>query len=424
MVFLCTVLNILCITIVIGKIILDHKAAKVQLFSLRNVFITGFLYFQSFGIFSWLFDRDANGWWAYLVTERNLETTLIYCFMLNAFVISFFVCYELIRIRVRPYIPKHPLRAKDCFRVASILTSCCIGSWLVGFFVLQDLLQFIATGIGVAATGFAAWGWSSRVKHPTYIAYLVIIAALSCFPQFTEFGRRGMVSIAGVIAWVVFYRVSFSANIPKLMIYSAIVVLPMLIVLAKFSEVRGKRPKSVQEAVELMVPADTVRGFSRIATFQGAAPISIWCLHHHPRRFKYRHCHTIGAFFWIAVPRSIWAGKPQGLGINIPKMANLKRVGGLNVGAGLIGHASAEGGWYALFLYAFLLALLFKFLDSLVLAKATPLYRVPLAAALGDIFATSRGEVNFFLDIMALSILVAFVLSMMVVRLFVGRNRG
>ena len=85
MFFAATLLNICCILITLYAIVGDNTKKKVPLVSLRNIFLLGFLYFQSFGFFSWLYDRPSNGWWDFVIRDHQHYTSFTYGLMLNAF---------------------------------------------------------------------------------------------------------------------------------------------------------------------------------------------------------------------------------------------------------------------------------------------------------------------------------------------------
>jgi hypothetical protein len=421
--FLIVLLNVMIITITIWVVIRDNKRGKTPLFSLRNVFLFGLLYFQSFGLFSWILDRPSNGWWYVAVRDAGYETSMKYVLMLMTFLLFFLAVYRIInfRLRPRPLDPVARLSPLSMAHLAILLTLVAIVIWLAGRFGLKDLLRFISSGIGITATGAAAWAWCDRRRNPFFLVVLIGVALVNTAPHLTEYGRRGLVSIAGIVAWVMFYRIYFRFNPTKILIVSLIIAIPALVLLAAFSEARVKRPDSVRESIDYMMHADINKGLRRLATFQGSAPISIWCIENYPIPYSYRHMYTPKAFCWFFIPRSVWPGKPPGLGISIPRQAGMKRVGGLNVGAGLIGHASAEGGWYAVIVYAFLLAIGLKLTDSILIAWPSPLYRITFAAALGDLFATCRGEVNYFLDIVLMSTVSGFVAMYFLARFFSRR---
>ncbi len=414
------VLNFAVIAITVWVIIGDNRRGTTPFFSLRNVFLFGLLYFQSFGLLSWVLDRPSNSPWHAIIRDSNYESSLTYVSMLLTFLLVFLTTYKLFKIRFRPKALDSVagLSPLSMAQLAILLTIMAIAIWLAGRFGLKELMRFISSGIGVTATGAAAWAWSDRRKNPFFLSVLIGVALVNLAPHLTEYGRRGLLSIAGIVAWVMYYRIYFRFKPIKIVIVSLIIAIPTLTVLAAFSEARVKRPDSVAESLEFMVNADIKKGLRRLATFQGSAPISIWCVENHPSPNEYRHMYTPKAFVWFFLPRTFWPDKPQGLGITIPRLAGMTRVGGLNVGAGMIGHASAEGGWYAVILYAFLMAVGLKIMDAIVIARPSPLYRITFASALGDLFATSRGEVNYFLDIVLMSTVSGFVAIYLVSKLF------
>ncbi len=398
--YLALALNLLAIVVTVHIVLRDNRTKIVPLFSFRNIFLAGYLYFQAFGLFLWLFNRRGHSWWSYLIVDNNFTTTANYTLLLNLFLVIFLLTYRLLPLKFRQVPLRHPSLAYPhrLMRLSVVMTFIAILVYIAGFFALNALCGLMAAGIGSTAVGLATWAWTRRINQPNYLFLLGIIVLINLTPHLTSFGRRGIVSLAFMIAWVIYYRVSFRFNPVKVAVISVFVGSPILIALAAFSEVRVHRPETPYEAVQLMVNADLRSGFERLATFQGSAVISMWCMEKHPEPHGYRWFHSLRATFHHFIPRAYWPEKPTGLGIMIPKLAGLKRVGGLNVGAGLIGHAAAEGGWPVLIAYAFILGAVLRLLDHLVLTHSSPLYRVPFACALGELFAVSRGEVAFFLD--------------------------
>lgn len=422
MIILPLVLNVICIVTALIVVIRDDKTKSVPLFSLRNIFIMGFLYFQSFGLFGWLFDREAQSWWSYLVKDTNYGTSSLFALYLNIFLLVFLFAYKKFKVSLKKEYGTKYVTPRKLAQVSVILTIMALFIWLGGVLGLPgELMRFISAGVGTTATGLAAWAWASdrNLNKLPYIVLVVCITLANVAPHLTDYGRRGIVSIAFVIAWALYYRFSFKYSATKIITTTALLGVPMFILLALFSEVRVSRPQSTADAAQAMLKADLGNGMQRLATTQGATPIAMWCMENYPQPNAYRHCHSATAVFLFFVPRIVWEDKPDGLGKAIPDLAGLTNVGGLNVGAGMIGHASAEGGFYAVVLYAILLGVFLKFLDSVIRAKSSPIYRVALAAALGDLFATSRGEVNFFLDIMVMAIISGLIVSLIVVKVTV-----
>lgn len=416
-------LNILCIMITVLVVVTDNQKKRLPIFSLRNFFLAGFLYFQSFGFFSWILNRPANGWWALVVEDKNYTTSISYGLYLNLFLVVFLITFGTAKFNFKAFTKCPPPTPDRLVRLSLFVLAIGLLVFLLGKIALPDLMRYASDGICAAATGFAAWAWSSKLKRPYFWSILILVAAASLLPHLTAYGRRGIVSIAAIIAWVVYYRVTFRFSFTKLVIVTALVVSPMIVIVAAFSEVRVHRPQTAGEAVQAMMKADIGRGMARLATFQGSAPISLWCMENFPRPYNQRHLYSLKATGWFFLPRAAWPDKPAGLGIQIPRMAGMRRVGGLNVGAGLIGHSMAEGGLYAIVIYALILGVGFKFFDSLILQKSSVYYTVPLAASLGNVFATCRGELNYFIDLTVISLFSAFVVTFVLGRLFFGFRR-
>jgi hypothetical protein len=229
-----------------------------------------------------------------------------------------------------------------------------------------------------------------------------------------------------VIAWVGYRNIFHRISVIKAFAVFLVITSPMVLLLAAFSEARVRRPKTVAQSIEYMLEADIVHGLSRLGTFQGSAIISMWCMENFPRPYGYRHLHTLRATVHYFIPRAFWKEKPEGLGIQIPGMARLRNVGGLNVGAGLIGHAMAEGGIYAIVIYSVLIGYGLKFMDVYVETRSHFAYSIPMLSGLGQLFAVPRGEVNFFIDVMLIGIVSSFICirSLDIIMPSLTRRRG
>ena len=94
MIYFAAILNIFCIVVTIGVVVRDNQRRRTALFSFRNVFLAGYLYFQSFGFFSWILDKNSNGWWGAVVSDRNYQSSIMYGLMLNGFLLVFLIVYR------------------------------------------------------------------------------------------------------------------------------------------------------------------------------------------------------------------------------------------------------------------------------------------------------------------------------------------
>jgi len=111
------------------------------------------------------------------------------------------------------------------------------------------------------------------------------------------------------------------------------------------------------------------------------------------------------------IPRALWADKPRTIGNLMPNdVMGLSRPG-LNWGVGPPGHGAFEGGLPVLVLYAFLLALLIRFLDEpLKRNPSNPFLISILASAAPHLVGYARGDFG----IMSLETLECFVFAIVV----------
>ena len=403
--FILILANVAVAIAVINVMAKENRLDKVPLFSCRNIFLMGFLFFQNFGLVVWLLNRRSHHQWAYRVRDSDYSTSMLYIGSQVIALFFIFLAYRYAKIKFKK--PANPLEAPSqmmCAVYSVCMSIFATAVWGASFFALKDLMIFVSAGVGATATGIAAYAWFRDRQNIALLFLLMVVGAASCLPHLTEYGRRGLLSLALIVAWAGHRKIIVRVNMTKLALVTLVVTSPMLVVLAAFSEARVRRPKSVGKAVEYMLEADLLHGFQRLANFQGAAVISMWCMEKYPRPYEYRHLYSARATVHYFVPRAVWPDKPEGLGIQIPDLARLRNVGGLNVGAGFIGHAMAEGGLYALVLYSLLVGLGLKWMDGFVASRSDPFYALPVLSGLGQLFAVPRGEVNFFIDTMLIGI--------------------
>ena len=109
----------------------------------------------------------------------------------------------------------------------------------------------------------------------------------------------------------------------------------------------------------------------------------------------------------MSVPRRWWPGKPIPLSMEIAREARLSRVNWnrLKLGPGVIGHAAAEGGWYALIIYALIAGLYFRFFDEIIRNNPdSPFVILAVGSALGQFLGLPRGSVPNFAFIAVMTV--------------------
>ncbi len=125
----------------------------------------------------------------------------------------------------------------------------------------------------------------------------------------------------------------------------------------------------------------------------------MFLLETHPEPYEYKHLDSLRHFIMYPVPRLFWPNKPLPLSRSIPTLAQMTGVdrGGLSIGPGVVGTAGAEGGWYALLIYAVLFgAFLRAFDEATVRNIESPFVVVSIGCAMGQIIGLARGQCSSF----------------------------
>ena len=95
------------------------------------------------------------------------------------------------------------------------------------------------------------------------------------------------------------------------------------------------------------------------------------------------------------------------------KIRNVSRH--INIGPGIIGHIENDNPFIALWLYPFILAFYFRFLDRVVIWNPdNPFLVLPMGAALGQFIAIPRGELGAFFFAGTLNVVGSLVIMLVI----------
>lgn len=373
---------------------------------LRNFALLGFIVFQltSAAFPLWM------GWNNRYRVQDWESVGLTYAAFATVFLIVFFLAYEwgvgaktLARLvpttRVIPNIPTMIIIAIGLTAAAAFLR-------LVIAVAPIPVVTAVAAKVGVAfgalACGLAGWIWAPRLMNVAYAGFAGGIAMVNLAAvMHGAFGRRNLVALGACFLWGLYY--SYFRYLPLRAMVARLVVLglPPLILLAAFTSIRSsqERPDLKQQVQTLTSQSDVTYGLLVMFQGQNTAPGSMWLIENYPTRYEYRHLMTIRYFFSLPVPRMIWRDKPMPLSTMIATQARITGVNWdiLKIGPGILGHAGAEGGWYALIVYALAGAFFLRFFDQVVqINPMSPFVVLPIGSALGQIVGLPRGETSAF----------------------------
>jgi len=381
----------------------QQLSGKHGLLTVRNFGLIGFIVFQLTGAFQPLWTQSHSRYfldWPKVGLEYSEMATL--------FLIVFFLAYEwwIGAKRLAKWTP-----------TSAAVPGPITLLWLAGIFTILAVLLRLAVnvpyvsmiagraGIGFAAVavGMTAWVWVRSVWNPVYFVWFGVICAANFGLILSQsFGRRNLIALGASIIWAMYYSSLRYMNPRKLLVRLTIITLPPLLLVAAFTSVRSSeegRVSLTQQLVNITTQSNLKDGLLALASGQDCAPVGMWTIENFPERFKYNHLLAIKYFFYLPIPRAIWEDKPLPLGKRQPALAGLKGVDvdKLTTGPGVIGHAAAEGGFYALVVYAFVGALFLRYFDEIVSRNsANPLVVLPVGSALGQIVGLPRGDLSLF----------------------------
>lgn len=412
-----------------GSLLNQARRGKVDLFSVRNFFLVGFIVFQltSGALTLW------TGYYDALQCSDYTRTGAIFTGMALLFLLLYLGFYRWgkpataiaarLRIRHGEAGPMTMLVLAACFLVGAIFWRLV----LIQVPVLGVLASIVHVGLAAAAAGFAAWVWAPRWSNP-FVAIVTVaiigIALADCL--YGAFGRRNALSVVIACLWGAHHGYWKHIGVRRASGQVGALLAGALIFLAAFTAGRkqsGTDSKlSVGESISRLAEGNLGQGFLDMATGQGAAACSMWLIETRPDGFPYDTFHSLRYFLGHPVPRIIWEGKPLALGGVMPRQARVKgrNWDTFSFGPGIIGHIANDNPWLTMVPYAFGLAFLMRFMDHLIrLHPRNPFVIVPLGVALGDVLGLARGETGQFLS-RAVIIIVAVWVSMSVCAMVLG----
>jgi hypothetical protein len=388
----------------IGYMIRQAVTGKRPLLSIRNMFFLGVLIFQiSSAALSYFYEHYGE-----LPLGDPVGTGIKFLLILGTFLILFNIAYERgwctfgIQNRVKVKVPIPGTGALIIVSLACLGTAALL-RFALGQIPLIGILAEIGGGaMASMAAGTAAWLWAQKARNPLLLAFaVVIIAASSALMMVDTFGRRGMVSVVVAALWGAYHGGFRHVNLRRAAVPLVVLGLGGFALVAAFTSVRGEEGKgtNLAEVLRRLPEADIGKGALALLTGQDAGPNSMWVIENRPEPYPYQPLESLIYFVVHPIPRTMWEGKPIGLGTLMVTQSLVQGKGDeYSVGPGLVGHIVNDNPWIALPLYAVLLAALVRIMDDLLKRFPNhPYVVIPLGIELGEIIGMPRGELGFFL---------------------------
>lgn len=383
----------------------EHITRRTDLFTTRNVCLLGLVIFQFIsGVLVMKLGVEDR----YQINSY-INSGLKFSMMLTVWTVVFLFVYQrgwiadplARRVPVSPAMPG----LTALWMLAVLVTLMAVAmKFGVRVPLIGVLSNFVALAFTAIGAGLAGWIWAPRLFNPVVAAGAIAIVGVNAgLATWGEFGRRPLMGVGLGMLWGMYYSHWRYLPFKKMAAQAAIVsMLPLCAVALQTSIRSWDATKDLKSTVtEVQRSGDVGKGIMLLGTGQDTAGKSLFCIETFPEEQEYRPLQALWYFFVYPVPRDLWPDKPYTLSNDLPRLARIPGVpldGGMTVGPGIVGQAEADGGWIALFIYAFAMAVVFRFFDRTALVNATnPLLVMPAGAALGQVAGTTRGDTSQFM---------------------------
>lgn len=295
--------------------------------------------------------------------------------------------------------------------IAIVLLALGVIGTLIGVRIpfLGQILAIAGQGAGLVAFAIVFHSWYRQRGNIALLLVVLVFAGVSLLTA-VAFGtsRRPLLSLVMTLPilfyWVRgrYYPAKFT--VPALLIAAIAVG----VLLGAYSSVRhrykasGITPSGLAIAYEsaVLLPQHLARPVDMINKAQlggDAIPITLGVLDLYPREFEMEPMKTLLFVVLNPVPRYYWRGKPEALGLTLPRDLGQWEYGYINWGPGMIGNFYSDGGFLVIPLYGILLGLFMRWFDSMLISQSSNPYVLGIFAGFsGQWIALPRGDVAVF----------------------------
>jgi hypothetical protein len=393
--------------LIVLRIARDAKAGTVASLSTRNIFLVGFIYFQTASgaitLFTGLNERglylNNPGWAGFLFTMYSI-----------LFITIFLWSYSLFRRKIpAPNIQGSTPNLAPFTAIFAAVIGVALGvvmRFVLGQVPILGVITIqLSVGFLTVACCLAAYAWSRNFWNVgSFVIFVGVTAASVAALLVNAFGRREILGVFMSMAWTLFYlkwRAMPKWQLITRGIFWTFITLGAVTVLSA-SRSSGQKERSVSEYVQAigsLSGEEVIEQVVGAVVGQFAGGTSMWVIDTRPSEFSYDTLHTLVYISTFPMPRQYWEGKPNSLGRTITEQCRLSGVGSdHSFGPGLIGHIANDNPIFALPIYAVLLALFTALIDNRLSRYDRDPYEVAfLGVGISQILAIPRGELGLFL---------------------------
>jgi hypothetical protein len=385
-------------------VVIPVLRGRAELFTVRNFFLLGVIYFQSMSAAAALW----SGEYGHFTPSEPSYAGLIFSVLLTVFVGAILFFYRrgwIVRWMARhtpmSFAPANPatmLTLAFSFLVLGVFMRVVLGQIPLAGIVFFN----VSTGVLAVAAGMAVWAWAPRLWNPAVaVPAIPIVLGSVLAGTYGTFGRREILNIVLACVWAAVHSWWKHLGLMRAAMRIGVIAFLGLALLAGFTATRGdagERRTPAQVLADLQ-GAQIGKGLQAIFSAQDTGPISLWVCESRPDMIPYDPFHQARFLFLHWVPRSIWPDKPLGLGLVLVDQRNVSGTDStFTVGPGMIAHLVNDNPWLCLIPYALFLGLVLRYFDEMLAIHAhNPFLVLPLGVALGEWVGVPRGEAAIFI---------------------------
>jgi hypothetical protein len=402
---------------------------RVDFFSVRNIYLAGFIIYHVSSPISALQDGTYIGF-KIIDPLEAAKWMLIYTYI---YVGVYLFSYHRLKIS-RWFASKFsggPSEASDSLLtgVAILMIISALATRGIGMQIrpLAAISTNISIALAAAACAIVGWIWGGRRLNPAVILLAVVVVGISFGMMLGGFySRRPLIGILVGFAWGAYYRWARYMSPTRLIYATAPLVLAAGVVIAAFTAVRGLIHHSTEGVVtvEHLRGADLSSGADSLFSGQACGAAALWVFEKYPSEFDYQHLFSLRYMAIWPIPSALWEDKPAPFSKDIARLARLRGVNRdvITLPPGVVGYAAAEGGFYALIIYALFFGQFTRFFDDLLtLNPGNPYIILSVGCAIGHFLGLARGDIAIFANVALISFFSAYVLILVSSKVF-GRS--
>lgn len=391
---------------IVAVIVRDGRSGAVVGLSMRNLFLVGFIYFQSVsGAITAFTGMNERG----LFLNEPGVAAILFTLYASLFVGLFLWVYGSARRCIGG--PTRSVASMELSALSAVFVAAIgvIGGLLLRFVlgtvpILGVITIQLSVGFFTAACCLSAYAWSRNFWNVGSLISLVLVTSASVAALLVNaFGRREILGVFMSMAFTLFYLKWRQMPRWQLVVRGSIWVGLALVAVVLLSAARssGQKERSVGDylsAIASLSGQDLVEQVVGGVVGQFAGGTSMWVIETRPDEFPYDTLHSLVYTVTFPIPRQYWEGKPNSLGRTITEQCLISGVSSEHsFGPGLVGHVANDNPLIALPVYACLLAVLLAAIDArLARNDRDPLEVAFLGVGISQIFAIPRGELGLF----------------------------